>query len=221
MGGSVFFTVLFGICGILQLVIGIKCRTWTLMTALVIAAFMEMIGYIGRALMNRNPWNQSAFEQQVTCLIIAPSFVAAGIYWSVKHIVLLVNPTTSRLPPRLYPWIFIGCDIGSIFVQAAGGGVASGRDKKTVDTGNDIMIAGIAFQVATMAVCGLLAVDFAFRAYKNGDFGNTRTEKPSPFMKRFYTFCAAEILAYVTVLIRCIYRYVRPPPTSLCSIMKC
>lgn len=71
----------------------------------------------------------------------------------MKHIILFVDPEKSRLPPRLYPWIFVGCDVGSIIIQAAGGGVAGSAkrtNKDLLDTDNNMMIAGITFQVATM-----------------------------------------------------------------------
>ena len=228
-----FYTVIFGLCGIVQVAVGIKSRVWTFMTALVIGAFMEMIGYIGRILMNQNPWNERAFEQQITCLILAPSFVAAGIYWSVKHITIQVSPSASKLPPRLYPWIFIWCDIGSIILQAAGGGVAASAgstDTKLLNAGNDIMIAGIAFQVATMVVCGCFVLDFVIRAYRRrgsiveektktsveestseertSEEERTSVEETSGGNKTgFYIFCAAWLVAYLTVLTRCIYRY--------------
>ena len=71
----------------------------------------------------------------------------------MKHIILFVDPEKSRLPPpRLYPWIFAGCDVGAIIIQAAGGGVARSAkrtNKDFLNTGNNMMIAEIAFQVAT------------------------------------------------------------------------
>ena len=174
------------------------------MMALVISEFMEMVGYIGRIEMHHNPWDNGAFEQQVVCLILAPSFVAAGIYWSIKHITLCLSPLAPILPPRLYPWIFIGCDIASILMQAAGGGLADPNNQKTQDAGNNLMIAGVSFQVVTMAICGLLALHFMFRVYKKGPAISPK--KSSSIPTGFRLLCAAEIFSYVTVLIRCIYR---------------
>ncbi|KAL2860041.1 RTA1 like protein-domain-containing protein [Aspergillus pseudodeflectus] len=207
LGANAFFAALFGVCGVYHLAVGVKSRGWTFMIALALGALMEMVGYIGRILMHDNVWDSNAFRQQIVCLILAPSLIAAGIYWSLKHIVLYLGPEHSRLRPNLYPWIFIGCDVGSIFLQAAGGGVASAGDDNPdrVNAGNNIMIAGIAFQVGTMGICGLLGLDFVWRVYKSRKAAGGE-KPPVKDGNKFYLFCAAEVFAYVTVLIRCIYR---------------
>ena len=57
---------------------------------------------------------------QICCLIISPAFVAAGIYLTLKHIVLTFGTAWSRLRPVLYTYIFIGCDLLSLGLQGAG-----------------------------------------------------------------------------------------------------
>lgn len=244
LGGNVFFIVIYAICGIAQIYFSVRFRSWTFGVALIFGAFLEMAGYIGRVLMNSNPWDGGAFKLQIVTLILAPSFVAAGIYLTLKHIILNLGSQYSRLKPRLFTWIFIGCDIISLFLQAAGGGVAASAedDIDMTDMGNNIIIAGIVFQVVTMSVCAVLAVDFfmrffrhgsaAFRAMKpmrldtirgerddenacdqtadehgdhalSGETGDARANTSWTHLKIVIT---AEIVAYFTVLIRCIYR---------------
>ncbi|CAI7617860.1 unnamed protein product [Penicillium pancosmium] len=211
-GGNVFFVVFFGVLGISQLGLGIYFRTWTFMTALGIGALMEMAGYIGRVLMNDNPWSAPAFKLQIVCLVLAPTFVAAGIYLTLKHIVLALGPEHSKLKPRLFTWIFIGCDVGSLLLQAAGGGVAAAAgktDQAMLKAGDDIIIAGIAFQVATMAVCGLVALHFFWTVSRrgNGLEGEKDLETTTSVPRtRMQLILGAEIFAYFTVIIRCIYR---------------
>lgn len=222
-GGNVFFTVFFGVCGALQLGYGVYFRTWTFSTALVMGGFLEMAGYIGRVLMNANPWFPPAFKLQIVCLILAPTFVAAGVYLTLKHIILYLGPEHSRLKPRLFTWIFIGCDVGSLILQAVGGGVAAaaGTDEATLQIGDDIIIAGIAFQVATMAVCGILGLEFFVRVWRAGHATGTSLA-PSKELSEDAGFkpvsttaikitITAEVFAYFTVLVRCIYRCVILP----------
>ena len=93
-------------------------------------------------------------------------------------------------------------------LQAAGGGVAAAAKKTNqslLSAGNNIMMAGIAFQVATMAVCGVLGVDFAYRVFRKTT-GLQLDEKLAGSNRGFLFFCAGEAFAYLTVLIRCIYR---------------
>ena len=116
-----FFVGLFGLLCILQIVFGTSRRTWTYMLAVVIATFGETVGYGGRVMMHDNPWDRNGFKMQICCLVLAPSFLAAGIYLTLKHMVLYCGQEHSRLKARLYPWIFVGCDFGSICLQAIGG----------------------------------------------------------------------------------------------------
>jgi hypothetical protein len=216
-GGNIFFTVFFGILGVLQIGYGIYFRTWTFMVALGAGAIMEMAGYVGRVLMNSNPWDESAFKLQIVCLVLAPTFVAAGVYLTLKHIVLNLGPEHSKLKPRLFTWIFISCDVGSLILQAAGGGVAAAAGKtnrKLLKAGDDIIIAGIAFQVVTMAVCGLLGLHFFWNVYRSGNglVSEKTLDDPTPVIspRRMKLVIIAEVVAYFTVLIRCIYRWVTP-----------
>jgi hypothetical protein len=151
-----FFIALFGLCLFAQLILGTTRRTWTFLGVVVVGCFGEAVGYIGRILMHHNPWSGAGFKTQICCLVLAPSFLAAGIYVTLKHLVIYCGPEHSRLKPRLYPWIFIGCDFGSIVLQAIGGGTAAaagnrGANKKLLDAGDALIVAGIAFQVATVS----------------------------------------------------------------------
>lgn len=212
LGANIFFAVFYGALGVSQLVLGVYLRTWTFMTAMAIGSFMELAGYVGRILLRHNPWWQSAFELQIVCLVLAPTFVAAGIYLTLKHIILYLGPEPSRLKPRLFTWVFIGCDIGSLILQAAGGGIAAsaGRTNQTLlKLGDDVIVTGITFQVVTMAICGLLGLEYFFRLWKTGIkwHGEKSAENvSSPRNVRW--ICVAELFAYIGVLCRCIYRWV-------------
>ncbi|KAF2151976.1 RTA1-domain-containing protein [Myriangium duriaei CBS 260.36] len=216
-GITMTLVILFALCAILQLGFGLYHRAWTFTLALFGGCVMEAIGHVGRLMMHSNPWSDNAFRIQICCLILAPSFIAAGIYLSLKHIVLYVGPEASRIKPRLYTWLFIGADVASIFVQAAGGGIAAAADKtnrKAINLGNDLMIAGIGIQVGTMGICGLLALDYIIRYKRSGASGSNSPYQsakanglaPPINHNRFRIFCVVEILAYIFVLIRCIYR---------------
>lgn len=57
------------------------------------------------------------------------------------------------------------CDVVSLILQAAGGGLASaGGTQNDVDMGVDIMIAGLIAQVISLSAFGILCADFAIRA---------------------------------------------------------
>jgi len=225
LGANAFFAALFGLLLIAQLVIGTLTRTWTFMLAVGIGIFGEMAGYIGRLIMHQNPWSNPGFEMQICCLVLAPSFLAAGIYLTLKHMVLYCGPEYSRLKAKWYPWIFIGSDLGSIIVQAIGGGVAaSAKNNATpalLSAGDGLIIAGIALQSVTMSVCGAMVLDFflarrkARTEHKAEAEGTTHTSLDATTLSndvhtrsplRFRIFCGAIGFAFLTILIRCIYR---------------
>jgi hypothetical protein len=82
-----------------------------------------------------------------------------------------------------------------------------------------MMIAGIAFQVATMGLAGVLVLAFAVR-YKKGNTGHrsgsdismkpkfAASREDKEHTRTVFLYCAVVALAYLTVLIRCIYRLV-------------
>jgi hypothetical protein len=224
LNANVFFAALFGLLLLAQIIIGITTRTWSFLLAVGLGVFGEMCGYIGRIIMHGNPWSDAGFEMQICCLVLAPSFLAAGIYLTLKHMVLYCGPEYSRLKAKWYPWIFIGSDLGSIIVQAIGGGVAASAKNSTnpalLTAGDALIIAGIALQSVTMAVCGSLVLDFFLSRRRarvehkveaegtdaSLDAATLPNDVHTKSPLRFRIFCWAIGFAFVTILIRCIYR---------------
>ncbi len=118
----------------------------------------------------------------------------------------------SRISPRAYPRIFIPCDIISLTLQGAGGGMsASAEDQDLLDTGTNIMIAGLAFQVAVMFVFMAIAGDFALRTYravKRDGRANTLDPKHAELRQSFMFkgFLVALALATILIFTRCVFR---------------
>jgi hypothetical protein len=70
-------------------------------------------------------------------------------------------------------------------------------------------MAGIAFQVATMATCMVLTLDFFIRLRRNTRNNVASTGTPGALSDpkfKFYLACSA--FGFLTIFIRCVYRYV-------------
>ncbi|KAK4694068.1 hypothetical protein P7C71_g3443, partial [Lecanoromycetidae sp. Uapishka_2] len=205
LGANAFFCAFFGICAFLQFVFGLRWKTWTFMIALVFGCIAECLGYVGRIMLHSNPWSNNAFDIQICCLIIAPAFVAAGIYLTLKHIILETGSSSSRLQPRMYTWTFILADLFSLVLQGAGGGIAAtanhGSNMQVV--GNNLMMTGIVWQVFTLLLFGFLVTDYYLRARK--EQLSTSAIKLTQTL-RFKLFVGGLVLAYLTVFTRCIFR---------------
>jgi hypothetical protein len=158
-------------------------------------------------MMYNNPYDSIGFQMQICCLIISPAFVSAGIYLTLKHVVINFGTAWSRLPPVWYTRIFITGDIFSLILQGAGGGIAATADSGSnlLDIGTNLMIAGVVLQVVLLTGFGALLTEYTLRTYKRRD--QLSAEAMTLFHKRsFRCFVSALIVAYMGILIRCVYR---------------
>ncbi|TGZ77640.1 hypothetical protein EX30DRAFT_343871 [Ascodesmis nigricans] len=143
-------------------------RTWTFWIAMGFGNVAEILGYVGRLLSWRDPFEMNPFLIQIICLTLAPAFFAAGIYLSLSRIVIIFGPHLSRIKPKNYTRLFVACDIVSLVLQGAGGGIASvdSQAYRSPQKGTNIMVAGLAFQVFTLALFISLCVEFGVRVYR-------------------------------------------------------
>ncbi|KAF4461909.1 phospholipid-translocating ATPase [Fusarium albosuccineum] len=160
--------------------------------------------------MSPNPWNSSAFQTQICCIIIAPTFICAAIYLTLKHVALALNPALSRFHPRWYPRIFLPADLSCLIIQAIGGGVAAAakRDEpKVAQSGNRTIIAGVVLQVIVLLAFGAMGVDYFVRVKK---YLHSSEADPAALRvwrdTKFRSFAFAVTGAYSAILTRCIYR---------------
>lgn len=61
--------------------------------------------------------------------------------------------------------IFVGSDVCTFLIQAAGGGLSTAQDAKLRDVGSKIFLAGIALQLASFAFFTGVYLMFAWRVY--------------------------------------------------------
>lgn len=156
---------------------------------------------------------QNPFLIQIICLTIAPAFLAAGIYLCLARIIRIFGMANSRIKPRIYPTVFITCDVISLVLQATGGGIASVRVHQGEDTttGDNIMIVGLSFQVVTMLLFILLALDFAVRTVRSSRQARnlaTLDSENAALRKTwgFRGFLAALGLSTLCIFTRCVFR---------------
>jgi hypothetical protein len=100
---------------------------------------MEVVGYIFRCLSSQqDPYSVPFFVVQYFFIVVAPVFFSAAIYTIISVIL----------------GIFITCDVVATVLQIVGSaliGVAYSNDKNP-NTPNNILLAGLAFQVFSFAV---------------------------------------------------------------------
>ncbi|KAK2749376.1 hypothetical protein FQN57_006308 [Myotisia sp. PD_48] len=197
--------------GILLLIQGwqtIKYKTYTYGLAMTFGCLGEAIGYIGRIILRDNPFSITGFQMQICCLIMAPAFLSAAIYLTLKHLCLALGPNLSLLKPRYYTWIFIGVDLLSLTLQGIGGGLAasSNGDRAQQDLGANVMIAGIVWQVFTLVVFGILVGHFFWRVNSEKRHSANPTAQKLWASRKFKLFLISTTVAFLAIFARCVYR---------------
>jgi len=152
---------------------------------------------------------------QIVAIILGPTLVCIGLYLTLKHAVVALARDLSRLPPRLYPILFVPADISCLVIQAIGGGIAAAANRENVTLlqhGNRTIMAGIVLQVVVLGFFGVLAGDYFLRVskrFKTASAGSADADAAGAALwtdRRFRTFVWAMVAAYAALLVRCIYR---------------
>jgi hypothetical protein len=122
--------------------------------------------------------------------------------------VIVYGERISRIRPVWYTRIFVTCDIISLSLQGAGGGVASAATKQsTLSMGNNLMLVGLIFQIVTLGLFAVLCSEFIWRVkhYPNRKKAEFQYIRES---RRFQGFLVAAFITFITIFTRCIYRVV-------------
>ncbi|KAF8525054.1 RTA1-domain-containing protein [Hysterangium stoloniferum] len=164
------FLGLFSITTIIHLCQAMWYHIWWLLPTAVIAGLGEIIGWTARLWSSQNPLKMDPFLMQyVSFSIIAPTPLIATNFILLARIISRLGPQYSRLSPKLYSIIFLGCDLIALTVQAVGGAKASdaASNNQDPDGGGHIMLGGIFFQMAALTLYTILAAEFLTRYNMN------------------------------------------------------
>lgn len=174
----------------------IQIRSWWWIPFSVGLIF-EVIGYIARSLSaKKNPYDLIYFILNYFFIVVAPVFLAAGIYTILSALIPRVGRRYSFLPPRVILGFFITSDVISTVVQIAGAvlvGVKSSRQEDPT-TANNILLGGLAYQVFVMTIFVILVGVFQFRARR------------ALREQRLVVFCLAFSVATLMIYLRTVFR---------------
>lgn len=212
-------TALFGTVWFIHTVLFLWYREFWFGICMFIGCGLETAGYIGRTISASNPTIMDDFLVQIICLTLAPAFTSAAIYSILGKLVAVYGRESSRLSPLGFTYLFCTCDLISIVIQAAGGGMAATAVTDGTDTssGTHVMVAGIAFQVVSMTLFIALCIEFGIRIHRMGVLNGTidvNSCGPSEYvdirsrknMVRLQLIMGS--IAVIFIYIRCIYRVV-------------
>ncbi|KAL2128811.1 hypothetical protein VTI74DRAFT_8604 [Chaetomium olivicolor] len=202
---NITFIALYAVAALIHAYLGFRWKQWWFTGCMLVGAANAMLGYAGRVMMYYNPFNFASFMIQIVCITTGPLYYCAAVYVTLSLAINYFGPSLSRFKPQLFYYIFIPCDLVSLALQAAGGALSTNTAGAS-QTGVNLAIAGMAFQVFTIAVfCGFFT-DYLIRYFRSGLWRNdeaTRGDKEATRLKLFFGFMA---LAILFTLARCSYR---------------
>lgn len=220
-GANLTMVIAFAVFLLLHTTLGLFTRQWWFGTAFFCGAGLEMAGYIGRFLSHSNVDELNDFLVQIICLTIAPCFIMGGIYYLLSQFIVVYGTSYALIKPMYYSYIFIACDIVSLVIQAAGGGIAATNltDDLSPDSGTHVMVAGLAFQVFSMSIYIFFFLHYFYKIQYLAYFSKSHQQHPlePTFNSQFVAlrsrplFKYYPIVIFITVMfvyVRCIYRVI-------------
>lgn len=176
----------------------VRYRTWYF-TTIPIALLLEITGYACRSLSAHvNPYNVIYFVLQYFFIVTAPVFLSASIYAVLSVLINRIGMEYSPLKPKAVLWIFITSDVATTIMQICGAALigSAQSNRKDPNTGNNILLAGLAIQVFDFFIFLILTGMFLYKA---------RVAIASR-KRNFQVFLLAFIIATLLVYLRTCFR---------------
>lgn len=156
-----------------------KYRNWYWMTFSTGLIF-EILGYIARSLSaKKDSYSLIYFIINYFFIVTAPVFLAAGVYTILSALIARLCNKYSFLRPTFILVFFITSDAISPIMQVAGASLIGVKESRREDptSANNILLAGLAYQVFAMSIFVVLMTTFQICA---------RREIKQPRLQVFY-----------------------------------
>lgn len=209
---------LFGVSTIVHAGQAVRYRRLWLIPTAGLCGLIEILGWSGRLWSSFSPLLSTPFQIEITCTIVAPTPLLAANFVILGEIIRRLGSTYSRLSPKWYTIIFCTCDVVSLVVQGAGGGIAAtAPDLKGANLGANIMLGGIVFQLGVIVLYSILALEYFVRYHFDAPIPSrvksiaSTNEQSDDQLRGLFTFklkLMSYALIFTTTLlfIRAIYR---------------
>ncbi|TFK64177.1 RTA1-domain-containing protein [Pluteus cervinus] len=206
----IMFLALFSLSTVIHTGQATYYRMWWLFPSVILGGMGEILGWTGRLWSSRNLDLETPFMIEISTTIISPTFILAANFIIFGRIIAYLGTGYSRLPARLYSRIFISCDVISLVVQGAGGGIASAATTQDgANLGAHIMLGGIVFQFVIITLYMALATEFLIRYTNDNPFTDRTNSSPrSKMTPRTRIMLGALGFNTLCLFIRAIYRII-------------
>ncbi|CVL07244.1 related to RTA1 domain protein [Fusarium mangiferae] len=205
---AVIFIIVFLVLSMVHTWKMVQNRLWFCIP-FVVGGYLEVIGFIGRAMANKATDQLGPYIIQSVFLLIPPSLFAASIYMTLGRIMRGLGPKAESYSIIRVKWLttlFVMGDVFSFLVQSSGAGMmAAGDDPKM---GENIVIGGLVIQILFFGLFVFAAVIFHLRYRRNGKgwraVVTSNTENVFEWERMLMMLYATSAL----ILIRCFFRII-------------
>ena len=170
---------------------------------------MEVVGYIARIISATDLSNRTPFIIQSVLILVAPAVMAAACYMAFGRLIIWVVPAKLQsfkqlwVPVRRLTPFFVGFDVFSFFVQAAGASMlAYAEDEPAFDSGRRIVLLGLLVQLIMLGLFCVAGVRLVLLLR-----GRLASES-LPTDTNWQKFLKAILAAAGLILFRSIYRFI-------------
>ncbi|KAL8894061.1 MAG: hypothetical protein Q9192_004657 [Flavoplaca navasiana] len=198
-------------------------RLYAFCTLLIFTTLCEIVGYIFRLRSSPppigNPYGVINFVVQYFFIVTAPVFLSAAIYTTLTSFIAALSEGSGTKKDdgvkRLSPFglskktilgIFITADVVATIVQVAGAALigVSQSNRKSPVTANNILLAGLAFQVFAFLVFLILLFIFIVNSRKIMLSTDTADGRRGGAAMQMYTMAlvASSLLVYLRTIFR-------------------
>ncbi|KZP31384.1 RTA1-like protein [Athelia psychrophila] len=207
----VLFVSLFGLSTLIHAGQMVRYRMWWLIPTVLLAGVAEIIGWSARLWSSQNPVLKMPYVIQITTTIIAPTPLVAANFLILGAVIRRLGVQYSRLSPKWYTIVFCTFDVVSLVAQAVGGAMASAALTPVVaEKGAHIMLGGIVFQMFSITVYVLFAMEYFWRYFSDKPLSHkaalAEDETRSAPDKGVKIMMAALSFDTLCIFIRAVYR---------------
>ncbi|KPI43631.1 Sphingoid long-chain base transporter RSB1 [Cyphellophora attinorum] len=210
LAANITFLAIFGLFFLTHAFLGIHYRIYSYMLAVLFGVALECIGYGGRIGMYYDVFAEKNFVLYLVGLTIGPAFFSAAVYLCIGRIIRVYEASEGALTflkPKTITLGFICCDMISLVLQAAGGGLASAaKTEGARQKGVNVMISGLSTQVVATTVFCCVCMHLMWNVKQGRPEMVNRESEAFRRTSRFRMFLVAIGVATITILIRCIFR---------------
>ncbi|KAK3316678.1 RTA1 like protein-domain-containing protein [Apodospora peruviana] len=163
--GSAFMVAAFAALIPVNLYTGVRYRTPLYVSLIIVGLLLEIVGHVGKILLHADVASPTYFSVYMVGTLWGPTFTSAAIFTILPHVMVIYGPEFRLISHPIYlNMFFLIFDIFALAFQSVGAVFTSnGTTASEMSQGLNILLAGLAMQVASLVAFGAIYWYFRLR----------------------------------------------------------